>query len=193
MTGPGEPLLVATDVVKHFPVRAGVLGRAVSAVHAVDGVSLTVRKGETLGLVGESGCGKSTLGRVLVRLLDPTSGSVTFEGEELVGRSRRSIRPLRQRQNFSFNYDPEANNGIGRITVRLDDHEHTMDLTPAQRAAGATMDRFGIMNIRRGGKYVDIYFDDLTYTARPPSDANEKSRHEQSVVQYPYPPKGRKH
>jgi hypothetical protein len=103
------------------------------------------------------------------------------------------IRPLRQRQPFSFDYDPKANNGVGRITVTLDGKAHTMDLTPEQRKAGATMDRFGIMNARRGGKYVDVYVDDLTYTARPPPPDAGPARHEQPVVEYPYPPKGRKY
>jgi hypothetical protein len=102
------------------------------------------------------------------------------------------IRPLRKRQPFKFEYDPKANDGVGRITVTLDGQSHTMDLTPEQRQAGAKMDRFGIKNIRRGGKYVDVYFDDLTYTARPPKD-RQRTPHEQSVTKYSYPPKGRRH
>ena len=73
-----EVLLEARDLVKHFPVR-----RSKDVVHAVDGVSLDVRRGETLGIVGESGCGKSTLGRLLVRLHEPTSGTVRFRGDDI--------------------------------------------------------------------------------------------------------------
>ncbi len=81
---PGGPLLEVVDVVKHFEIRGGLLGIArIGAVRAVDGVSFTVRRGETLGLVGESGCGKTTLGKVILRLLPPTSGKVTINGKVL--------------------------------------------------------------------------------------------------------------
>lgn len=106
-----EVLLEVTDLVKLFPVQRGAfgpaLGGSVSAVRAVDGVSLSVRRGETLGLVGESGCGKSTLGRCLLRLIEPTSGSVRFDGTELVGLSERALRPMRSRMQMVFQ-DPYA-------------------------------------------------------------------------------------
>ncbi len=80
----GETLFEIRDLVKHFPLTSGMIFRKqVGAVHAVDGVSFDVKRGETLGLVGESGCGKSTTGRLLLRLLDPTSGSIRFAGEEI--------------------------------------------------------------------------------------------------------------
>ena len=79
----GEPLMEVRDLVKHFPIRKGLLQRQVGAVRAVDGVSFDVMRGETLGLVGESGCGKSTTARLLLRLMDPTSGSIRFDGEEI--------------------------------------------------------------------------------------------------------------
>src|SRR5688572_7773403 len=76
------PLLEVEDLVKHFPIRGGLLGISkLGAVRAVDGVSFTVKEGETLGLVGESGCGKTTLGKVILRLLPPTGGRVNFEGK----------------------------------------------------------------------------------------------------------------
>jgi ABC-type glutathione transport system ATPase component len=82
--GGGETLYEIRDLKKHFPLTSGMIFRKqVGAVHAVDGVSFDVKRGETLGLVGESGCGKSTTGRLLLRLLDPTSGSIKFEGEEI--------------------------------------------------------------------------------------------------------------
>jgi len=104
----GQPLLRADNIVKHFPVRGGVLGSGrKQVVHAVDGVSLEVIAGETVGLVGESGCGKSTLGRCLVRLLDPTSGTITFAGRDLTQMSRRALRPYRKQIQMVFQ-DPYA-------------------------------------------------------------------------------------
>jgi peptide/nickel transport system ATP-binding protein len=102
-----ETLLEVTDLVKHFPVKRGLLNREVDQVRAVDGVSLSVRKGETLGLVGESGSGKSTLSRTILQLLAPSSGSVRFEGREIAGLSRRAMRPLRRQMQMVFQ-DPYA-------------------------------------------------------------------------------------
>ncbi|NVI91889.1 ABC transporter ATP-binding protein [Actinomadura sp. BRA 177] len=92
----GEPLLEVENLGKHFPVTAGLLRRQVAAVKAVDGVSFAVRKGETLGLVGESGCGKSTTGRMIMRLLDPSFGKISFEGQDITKMSQSRLRPLRR-------------------------------------------------------------------------------------------------
>jgi len=100
--------------------------------------------------------------------------------------------PTAERRRFRFDYNPQANRGMGRITIALDGEATVMDLTAEQRAAGAVFDRFGLMNIRRGGKYVRIYFDDLMYTARR-SRKDSRVRHEQTVVTVPYPPGGRKY
>jgi peptide/nickel transport system ATP-binding protein/oligopeptide transport system ATP-binding protein len=98
-----EPLIEVRDLVKHFPLTQGIIFRKqVGAVQAVDGVSFDVLKGETLGLVGESGCGKSTTARLLMRLLDPTSGSVKLNGREIATLSRSELRPLRREMQMVF-------------------------------------------------------------------------------------------
>jgi oligopeptide/dipeptide ABC transporter ATP-binding protein len=98
----GEPLLTLTDVVKHFPVQSGSLRRGRDFVHAVDGVSLEVRQGETLGLVGETGCGKSTLARCVTRLVNLTSGQVVFDGTDISKLKSRQLRPLRSKMQMIF-------------------------------------------------------------------------------------------
>ncbi|MSR10072.1 MAG: ATP-binding cassette domain-containing protein, partial [Gammaproteobacteria bacterium] len=96
------PLLEVTDLRKYFPVRGGLWRRVVGQVKAVDGVSLTVRAGQTLGLVGESGCGKSTLGRTILRLQQPTSGAIRFDGVDLTHLTRRQLLPWRRRMQAVF-------------------------------------------------------------------------------------------
>jgi peptide/nickel transport system ATP-binding protein/oligopeptide transport system ATP-binding protein len=94
-TAPGE-LLTVTGLVKHFPVRKGLLQRQVAAVQAVDGLDFAVRTGETLSLVGESGCGKTTTGRMLTRLIEPTAGKIVFDGRDITHLSDGAMRPLRR-------------------------------------------------------------------------------------------------
>ncbi|MEW6524277.1 MAG: dipeptide ABC transporter ATP-binding protein [Bacillota bacterium] len=98
----GVPLLQVTDLVKYFPVKAGVLQRVVNHVRAVDGVSFTLNQGQTLGLVGESGCGKTTLARVILRLISATSGRVVFDGEEILQSRASVLRKLRRQMQIIF-------------------------------------------------------------------------------------------
>jgi oligopeptide/dipeptide ABC transporter ATP-binding protein len=107
-TGAGGELLVVEDLKKHFPVTRGILfQKQVASVKAVDGVSFTVRSGETLGVVGESGCGKSTMARCIMRLLDPTGGKVEFDGRDITRLSRADMRPIRREMMMIFQ-DPYA-------------------------------------------------------------------------------------
>ncbi len=99
---PGGSLLIVRDLVKHFPIRKGVLGRTIGHVRAVDGVSFAVRRGATLGLVGESGCGKTTLGRLILRLIEPTNGRVVFDGVDTLSLDRAGLKRLRRRAQFIF-------------------------------------------------------------------------------------------
>jgi len=134
------PLLEVEGLVKRFPIRSGLLsGPDVESVSAVDGVDLSVAPGETLGLVGESGCGKSTLCRAILRLTEPTAGSVRFEGQELTGLGRRQMRSVRSGIQMIFQ-DPHAS------------------LNPRKRVGqivGAPMKLHGLASGSRLGREVD--------------------------------------
>lgn len=97
-----RPLLETKDLVKHYPVTGGVFLREIASVKAVDGVSLNILPGETLGLVGESGCGKSTLGRLILRLEEPTRGEILFEGKSILGYDSKQMRALRREMQIIF-------------------------------------------------------------------------------------------
>lgn len=104
---PDTPLLEVRDLKKHFPIKKGLLSKTVGHVYAADGVSFTIREGETVGLVGESGCGKSTVGRCIVRLNQPTSGQIIYEGRDISRLQHRELRDVRRQIQMIFQ-DPYA-------------------------------------------------------------------------------------
>ena len=109
-------LIEVVDLVKHFPVRGGVLNRVTGNVHAVNGVSFAIAEGETLGIVGESGCGKSTLGKAVIRLIEPTSGTVAYEGDEITGLPHDRLMTYRKKMQIIFQ-DPYSSLNP-RLTVK---------------------------------------------------------------------------
>ena len=102
MPDPQKALLQAVNIVKYFPIKGGVFMKEIAAVKAVDGVSLTIEEGETVGLVGESGCGKTTFGRAILRLEEPTSGEIYFEGQSILNYDKKKMQALRKKMQIIF-------------------------------------------------------------------------------------------
>ena len=134
----GETLVEVNNLVKYFPVRAGLLQRVVNQVKAVDDVSFFVRKGETLGMVGESGCGKTTVGRTMLRLVEPTSGSVKFGGKDVFALKQNELKPVRRNMQIIFQ-DPYAS-----LDPRVPIGESVMEGLHIHRI-GSPKERVGIM------------------------------------------------
>ncbi len=148
------PVLEIVDLVKHFPIRSGLLRREIGQVHAVDGVSLSVNAMETLGIVGESGCGKTTLGRSLLRLVEPTVGDVRFKGESVTDASKPRLRELRRHLQMVFQ-DPFASLNP-RMPVRDTIGEpmlvHGVDKRSARKRVGELLEAVGL-SPEHGNRY----------------------------------------
>jgi oligopeptide/dipeptide ABC transporter ATP-binding protein len=147
VTTTAHDVLAVRDLVKHFPITRGVLRRTVGHVRAVDGVTFSVGAGETVGLVGESGSGKSTVARLVLRLLDPTGGSIRFEGRELTGLRSRELMPLRRRMQIVFqdpvsSFDPRMT-VLSVVTEPLEAHGLT-DARANRRRAAELLERVGL-------------------------------------------------
>jgi oligopeptide transport system ATP-binding protein len=149
MTPPEDVLLEVRDLVKHYPVAAGLFGRRAGVVRAVDGVTFAVRRGETLGLVGESGCGKTTTGRCILQLERPTSGSVRFQGQELTALRGDRLRRLRRRLQVIFQ-DPYSSLNprmtVGQIVEEpLAVHRLAPDAAGRAQRVRALLDQVGLL------------------------------------------------
>ena len=148
-----SPLLEVENLVKHYPVTRGwLIKRRVGTVHAVDGLSFTIDRGETLGLVGETGCGKSTTGRCVLRLTDVTGGKVVFDGQDITHASERALRPLRRRMQLIFqdpyaSLDPRMN--VGDIIAEPLAIHRLADGAAARRRVGELMELVGLDPDRR--------------------------------------------
>ena len=162
VTGGGAVLVRVTDLAVHFPIRRGI-GGGKAVVRAVDGVSLEVLGGETLGVVGESGSGKTTLGRAILRLVEPTAGRVEFEGRDITRLGERELRPLRRRMQPVFQ-DPHA--ALNPAMTIGDAVAHPLliqglapDREAARAGAAAMLERVGITPARA---FLDRYPEDLS-------------------------------
>jgi oligopeptide/dipeptide ABC transporter ATP-binding protein len=146
-TAGSTPLLELQDVRMHFPVREGVFLRSKRTLKAVDGVSLTLKPGETLGLVGESGCGKSTLGKCIVRLYEPTAGRIIFEGTDLAPLGRRELKPLRRHLQMVFQDPVESLNSrhtVGDILAEPFIIHRQGDAASRRASVFALLDKVGL-------------------------------------------------
>ncbi len=158
MTRP-TPLLDVMALKKHFPLRGGLFGGITGQVYAVDGVSFSIEKGETLSLVGESGCGKSTVGKTILRLIDPTDGEVWLDGARIDNIPASQLRPLRQRIQVVFQ-DPFSS------------------LNPRMRVRDIIAEPLHNFGLAKGGSEVDDRVAKLMDTVRLPRDAMRRYPHE---------------
>ena len=134
----GNELLVVEDLKKHFPITRGIVfQKEIATVKAVDGVSFSLREGETLGIVGESGCGKSTLVRCILKLLEPTGGRILFQGQDITGLSRREMRPLRRNMRMVVQYPYASLNARKRVGFIIGD---ALELRGVDRGVGLAVD-----------------------------------------------------
>jgi peptide/nickel transport system ATP-binding protein/oligopeptide transport system ATP-binding protein len=145
---PGEVLMEVRDLYKHFPIHAGFFRRQVGAVKAVDGMSFDVLRGETLGLVGESGCGKSTTARLLLRLLNPTSGSIKFDGREIASIRGAALKSLRSEMQMIFQDPYSSLNPRKTVGTIIADpfviHGYKQTKAERKRAVQELMDTVGL-------------------------------------------------
>lgn len=144
----GEPLVEVRDLVKHFPIFGGLFGRATKRVHAVDGVSFQIARGETLALVGESGCGKSTVGRCLTRLTDLTSGEIRLDGQRIDMLNSKQMKPVRKRLSIVFQ-DPFSSlnprmNVEAVISEPIRNHGIAKSGEERKRLVGDLLERVGL-------------------------------------------------
>ena len=144
--GPAQPLLVVNDLTKHFPVRAGIFERERKFVHAVDGVSFSVMKGKTLGIVGESGCGKSTTARLIACLMPPDSGSLVFDGEGVAEYGGLALKEFRRNLQMVFQDSFASLNPRLTIveTIAYGPQVHGMNEKTAMQEARALLARVGL-------------------------------------------------
>ena len=145
--GEASPLLRVRDLKMHFPIHSGLLKRRTGEVRAVDGISFDVAPGETLGLVGESGCGKSTAGRAILRLYDPTSGTITFEGNDITHLEGERLRATRPRMQMIFQ-DPQASLNprmtVGAIVAEPLREHHSMKASERDAKVRDLLDQVGL-------------------------------------------------
>ena len=141
-----DALLQVENLTKYFPIKQGIIfQKEIGRVHAVDGISFQIKQGETLGLVGESGCGKSTTARLVTRLLDPTSGSIFFEGQDIAHLSQKRLRPLRREMQIIFQ-DPYASLNPRQTVGQIIGSPFRIHKTEAdrKRAVQELMERVGL-------------------------------------------------
>jgi oligopeptide transport system ATP-binding protein len=149
----GGPLLEVRDLHTHFPIRRGILSRTVGYIKAVDGVTFDIQPGKTLGLVGESGCGKTTVGRSILRLIPPTSGSITYRGKDFLAYGGRDLRRLRRHMQIIFQ-DPVSS------------------LNPRMRVGNIIGEPIQVHNLARGAERQAMVASLLRRVGLDPSDAN---------------------
>ena len=153
--GRAQPLLIVDGLTKHFPIRRGIFNRQVGAVHAVDDVSFSILKGETLGIVGESGCGKSTLARLLINLISRTRGTLVFDGDPVEDMRGLSLREFRRNVQMVFQDSASSLNPRAPLqdTIAFGPRAHGVGRAEARRAARDLLEQVGLAPAMFAGRY----------------------------------------